>query len=64
MRWPVWTMIAGAASFIVGVIAHNLISAALHIEEPVFFIIAIIISPITVLIGFIGFLVHALRRKR
>ncbi|MBU2633835.1 MAG: hypothetical protein KJ674_01170 [Nanoarchaeota archaeon] len=38
------------ASFVVSVILHNLVSGLLGVEEPVFFIISVIIIPIYFLI--------------
>lgn len=43
--------------FIVGVFLHNVLSALLGIEEPVFFIIAVIVSPAALAVGVIGSLV-------
>ena len=56
-------MIAGTAGFIIGVISHNLISAAYKIEEPVFFIIATIVSPIIFMVGFAGYIFHAVKSR-
>ena len=64
MRWPLWTMIAGAALFIIGVAAHNVMSAAYRAEEPVFFYIATIISPLVFAAGFAGYIIQAISRKR
>ena len=44
-------------AFIISVFLHNLISGLLGAEEPVFFIIAIIISPLALAAGLIGSLV-------
>jgi hypothetical protein len=43
--------------FIVSVFLHNTVSALLNIEEPVFFIIAVILSPLAFATGLIGSLV-------
>jgi hypothetical protein len=45
-------------------ILHNLVSALLNAEEPVFFIIAIIICPIGFLVGAIGSIVLAIKSNR
>lgn len=46
-----------AGACIISVILHNAVSALLGIEEPVFFIIAVILSPGAVAVGLIGGLV-------
>ena len=43
--------------FIVSVFLHNTVSALLNVEEPVFFIIAVILSPLAFAAGLIGSLV-------
>jgi hypothetical protein len=43
--------------FIVSVFLHNTVSALLNVEEPVFFIIAVILSPLAFATGLIGSLV-------
>jgi predicted Na+-dependent transporter len=45
-------------------ILHNLVSALLNTEEPVFFIIAIIVCPIGFLVGAIGSIVLAIKRNK
>jgi cation transport ATPase len=45
------------AVFVLSVFLHNMISGLFHIEEPVFFTIAIIIAPLGLLVGLIGSLV-------
>jgi hypothetical protein len=64
MRWPVWTMITGAAVFIIGTASHNIISAVCNTEESVFFIIASIISPLIFVAGFAGYIIHAINKMR
>jgi hypothetical protein len=44
-------------AFIISVFLHNVVSGLLGIDEPVFFIIAIIISPLALAVGLIGSLV-------
>jgi uncharacterized membrane protein len=44
-------------TFIISVFLHNFISGLLGVEEPVFFIIAVIISPLALAVGLIGSLV-------
>jgi hypothetical protein len=43
--------------FIIGVFLHNAIYALFNVEEPVFFIIAVIVSPLALVVGLIGSLV-------
>ncbi len=52
-------LIAGVslATFIISVVMHNAIGALSGIEEPVFFVIAAIISPLAFIVGIIGSLV-------
>ena len=52
-------MVAGisAGGFIISVVLHNLISGLSGVEEPVFFILAVIIAPAAVAAGLIGSLV-------
>jgi hypothetical protein len=57
-------MIAGAAAFIIGAAAHNIISAAYQIEESVFFIIATIVGPLIFAVGFAGYIIHAINKRR
>lgn len=44
-------------TFIIGFFMHNLISAVFDIEEPVFFVIAVIIAPLVLAVGLLGSLV-------
>ena len=56
-----------AGAFIISFILHNAVSAVLGIEEPVFFVIAVILSPGAIAVGLIGGLVifiKGLRRKQ
>lgn len=43
--------------FIIGVFLHNALSALFNIEEPVFFIVAVIIAPLVFAVGLLGSLV-------
>ncbi|MBU1164858.1 hypothetical protein KKA15_04855 [Patescibacteria group bacterium] len=58
-----------AVGFFSGVILHNIVSALLtmlsgrEFEEPIFFLLAIIIAPITFLIGMIGSIVLIIKKK-
>lgn len=44
-------------TFIIGVFIHNLLSAIFDIEEPVFFVIAVIVAPLVLAVGLLGSLV-------
>jgi len=46
-----------AGACITSVILHNAVSAVLGLEEPVFFVIAVILSPGAIAVGLIGSLV-------
>ncbi|MFC1958201.1 hypothetical protein ACFLVQ_01360 [Chloroflexota bacterium] len=48
-------------AFIIGVFLHNAISGLFGVEEPVFFVIAVIIAPVALAVGVIGSLVIFLR---
>ena len=55
----VFLLIAGIsiATFIVSVFLHNAVSALFHREEPVFFFIAVVLSPLAFAVGIGGALV-------
>jgi hypothetical protein len=52
-----------AVGFLIFVLLHNMISALLNTEEPVFFIIATIVCPIAFLVGAVGTIVLAIKTK-
>jgi len=54
---------ASFVGFLVSAILHNVISGLTNFEEPVFFIIATIVCPIGLLVGAVGSVVLAIRRK-
>jgi len=56
-------IVAGTAlgAFVVSVVLHNVLSGLLGTEEPVFFIIAVLIAPLAFLVGILGSLVFFLR---
>ena len=59
-------LLTGASAsgpFVFGIL-HNLVSALLNREEPVFFIITIIVCPIGFLVGAIGSIVLAIKRNK
>jgi hypothetical protein len=47
--------------FIISVFLHNAISGLLGVEEPVFFIIAVFISPLALTVGIVGSLIVFIR---
>jgi uncharacterized membrane protein YhaH (DUF805 family) len=58
----IWTIIISAGAFVISVILHNLLSAWLNTEEPVFFIIAVFVCPLAFLVGVVGSIVIAVKR--
>jgi hypothetical protein len=44
-------------TFIIGVFMHSALSALFNVEEPVFFVIAVIVAPAVLVVGLIGSLV-------
>ncbi len=50
-----------AAGFVVAVVLHNVVSALFRVEEPVLFVIAVLVAPTGALTGALG---AALRRRR
>ena len=62
LKYSLPTMGVSGVVFIVSVILHNAISAILGVEEPVFFIIAVIVAPLAFVVGAIGSIVLLLRR--
>lgn len=53
-------LLLGAMSlptFIIGVFMHSALSALLGVEEPVFFVIAVIVAPLVLAVGLLGSLV-------
>jgi hypothetical protein len=54
---------ASAVGLLVCAILHNVVSGLFHIEEPVFFILGLIVCPIAFLVGAIGTIVLAIKNK-
>ena len=52
-----------AVGFFVFVVLHNLISVLLEIDEPIFFLLAVICCPIGFLVGSIGSIVLYIKQK-
>lgn len=46
----------------IGVILHNVVSVALGVEEPAFFLIAVVLAPAVFVVSAIGALVTLARR--
>ena len=67
-RWPVRWFLAVAAGaavlFPVCVVLHNALSAALHTEEPVFFLLSVTVAPVAFLGGIAGAATSALVHRR
>jgi hypothetical protein len=65
-RLKVFLLLAEASfvGFPIFGILHNAISGLIHFEEPFFFIIAAIVCPAGLLVGGIGSIVLAVKRKR
>ena len=55
----IFLLVAGIslATFVISAFLHNALSALFGVEEPVFFIIAVIISPLALVVGLVGSLV-------
>lgn len=60
--WLLLALVSGA-SFAVAVLVNNLISALFHVEEPVFFMVAMLVTPVGAVIGALGTLVTIFRRS-
>jgi hypothetical protein len=57
--------LGGLVAFPVGVVLHNVISGLAHVEEPVFFVLAVLLAPLAMLIGAVGaFVAVALAARR
>ncbi len=54
---------ASAVGLPVFAVLHNLVSALLNTEEPVFFILAVIVCPIAFLVGAVGTIVLTIKNK-
>lgn len=51
------------ALFMVSVVLHNLVSGLLGIEEPVFFLLAVVVAPLLFVAGVAGGVVAIIRRR-
>lgn len=56
--------IAGVATFPISIVAHNAISSIFHVEEPVFFVLAVFVAPLATGIGLTGGLITTFLRWR
>jgi len=54
---------ASAVGMPVSIFLHNVVSGLFNIEEPVFFILAVFVCPIGVLVGAVGTIVLAIKSK-
>jgi hypothetical protein len=65
MLKPFLIIAAGAPIvFVVAVVLHNVISAWLGIEEPLFFFVAVVVAPLAFVIGVVGSIVSAITERR
>jgi len=53
---------ASVVGFVVFAILHNVISAVLNIEEPVFFFLSVVLCPLAFLVGAIGSIVLGIKK--
>lgn len=51
------------ALFVVSVVLHNLVSGLLGVEEPVFFLLAVVVAPLLFVAGVAGSIVAIIRRR-
>lgn len=58
-----WIAAASAIGFPVGVVLHNAADALFHVEEPVFFLLAVIGAPVGLLVGLTGAVVSRMARR-
>jgi hypothetical protein len=56
-------MAAASLVFVDSVILHNLISALLQVEEPVFFFLAVLGAPMMFVAGALGSLYYLVKRR-
>jgi hypothetical protein len=61
VRYCLWAMGVSVPLAVIGAIMHNLVYAATGAEEPVFFILALIVAPTLLIGGAIGYLLHRIR---
>ncbi|MEE8637550.1 MAG: hypothetical protein V3T21_00735 [Candidatus Margulisiibacteriota bacterium] len=52
-----------AILFVASILLHNLLSAVLGFEEPVFFLIAVFVCPAAFLVGAIGSIILLIKRR-
>lgn len=62
LRNFLWLMGISAGTFVVSVLAHNLISGWLGIEELVFFFIAVVLCPAAFIVGAVGSIIVLVKR--
>jgi hypothetical protein len=61
VRYCLWAMGASIPLAVIGAVMHNLVYAATGAEEPVFFVLALIVAPTLLVGGAIGFVLHKVR---
>jgi hypothetical protein len=59
--WTKFLLVSGLAvvGFLVAVFLHNAIYAVFHVEEPVFFLLAVVVAPLAFGAGIVGAIVTA-----
>jgi hypothetical protein len=57
LRQSVLLSVLALVAFAVAVVLHNAISAAFGVEEPVFFLIAVVIAPVAFVVGLVATIV-------
>ncbi len=57
LKWFLLLGVMSLPTFIIGVFMHSALSALLDIEEPVFFVVAVIVAPLVLAVGLLGSLV-------
>lgn len=63
-RTFLWIAAASAVAFPVGTVLHNAAEALFRVEEPVFFLLAVIGAPLGLLVGLAGAAVCAIVARR
>ena len=62
LTWKKFGFSIGA--FVIAVILHNVVSEIFHFEEALFFIIAVFLVPLWIVISIIYTLIHYLKKRK
>lgn len=57
LRTFLLVIVISVAVFVIGAVLHNVISGVFDFEEPVFFVIAVLLAPLALIVGLVGSLV-------